>query len=69
MKKTVFEKSFVIVLFVLVMLAFALAERDTQKLFEKYNTKSTVKSAKQTVEYTADLSAKPAGQPNKFVHN
>jgi hypothetical protein len=69
MKKKIFEKSFVIVLFVLVMVAFALAERDTQKAFEKYNTKSTVKSAKQTVEYTADLSPKPAGQPNKIVRN
>jgi len=36
------ERSFVIVLFVLVMVAFSFAERDTQKLFEKYNTKSTV---------------------------
>jgi hypothetical protein len=56
MKRTVLEKSFVVVLFVLVMVAFSFAERDTKKLFEKYNTKSTVEIAKQTVDYTAEAS-------------
>jgi hypothetical protein len=53
MKRTVLEKSFVAVLFVLVIVIFSFAERDTQKLFEKYNTKSTVEAPKQTVDYTA----------------
>ena len=57
MKRTVLEKSFVGVLFVLVIVAFSFAERDTQKLFEKYNTKSTVEAPKQTVDYTAALPA------------
>jgi hypothetical protein len=55
MKKTVLERSFVIVLFVLVMIAFSFAERDTQKLFEKYNTKSTVEIPKNTVDYRAEM--------------
>jgi hypothetical protein len=58
MKGTVSEKSFVIVLFVLVIVAFSFAERDTQKAFEKYNTKNTVESPKKTVDYTAEASEK-----------
>lgn len=58
MKRTVLEKNFVIVLFVLVMVLFSFAERDTQKLFEKYNTKNTVEMPKQTVDYTAEVPAK-----------
>ncbi|HTM91981.1 MAG TPA: hypothetical protein VL095_06160 [Flavisolibacter sp.] len=58
MKRTVLERSFVVVLFILVMVAFSFAERDTQKLFEKYNTKSTVEIPKQTVEYTAEAPQK-----------
>jgi len=58
MKRTVLEKSFVIVLFVLVMVAFSFAERDTQKVFEKYNTKNTVETPKQTIDYTAEVPAK-----------
>lgn len=42
MKKALLERSFVVVLFALVMVVFSLAERDTQKLFEKRNEKSTV---------------------------
>ena len=56
MKKSLFEKSFVVVLFVLVMVAFSFAERDTQKAFEKYNTKTTVEISKKTVDYTAEAS-------------
>jgi hypothetical protein len=67
MKRTVLEKSFVVVLFVLVMVAFSFAERDTQKLFEKYNTKSTVQVPKQTVEYTADIPEKT--NPRKITRN
>jgi hypothetical protein len=59
MKKHVLEKSFVVVLFVLVMIVFSMAERDTQKLFKKYNTKSTVEVPKQNPDYTADVSEKP----------
>jgi len=54
MKKSLFEKGFVVVLFVLVMVAFSFAERDTQKAFEKYNTKSTVKAPDKTIDYTAE---------------
>jgi hypothetical protein len=57
MKKSLLEKGFVIVLFVLVMVAFSFAERDTQKAFEKYNTKNTVE-APAKADYTADASEK-----------
>jgi len=66
MKKTLLEKSFVIVLFVLVMIFFSLAERDTQKLFEKYNTKTTVKTTEQTVDYTAEFPQKKLAN-NKII--
>ncbi len=68
MKRTVLEKSFVILLFVLVMVTFAFAERDTQKLFEKYNKKSTVETPKPTVDYTADIPEK-AASANKATRN
>ena len=58
MKKSLLDKGFVIVLFVLVMVAFSFAERDTQKAFEKYNTKSTVEAPNKTVDYTAEASEK-----------
>lgn len=61
MKKSILEKSFVIVLFVLVMVAFSFAERDTKKAFEKYNVKSTVGTSSKTVDYTAEVSEKPTG--------
>lgn len=54
MKKTVLERSFVAVLFVLVIVIFSFAERDTKKLFELYNTKSTVELPKKTADFTAE---------------
>ena len=68
MKKSLLEKSFVVVLFVLVMVAFSFAERDTQKAFEKYNAKSTVETSKKTVDYTAEASEKATNQ-NKASRN
>jgi hypothetical protein len=68
MKGTVSEKSFVIVLFVLVIVAFSLAERDTQKAFEKYNTKSTVEIPKKTIDYTAEAPEKSTSS-NKAYRN
>jgi len=68
MKRTVLEKSFVAVLFVLVIIAFSFAERDTQKLFEKYNTKSTVETFKQKVDYTAEADPQ-RGIENKPARN
>jgi hypothetical protein len=66
MKKTVLEKSFVVVLFVLVIVAFSFAERDTQKLFEKYNTKSTVETPRKTVNYTAETSSEKSSVSNQL---
>ena len=61
MKKPLVEKSFVIVLFILVIVAFSFAERDTQRAFEKYNEKSTVQMPEQTVDYTGETSEKKNG--------
>jgi hypothetical protein len=58
MNKSVLEKGFVIVLFVLVMVAFSFAERDTKKAFEKYNVKSTVEVSSKPVDFTAEFSQK-----------
>ena len=54
MKRTILEKSFVAVLFVLVIVIFSFAERDTKKLFEQYNNKSTVELPKKTAGFTAE---------------
>lgn len=58
MKKAVLERSFVVILFVSVMVVFFLAERDTQKLFEKRNEKSTVMKIKNKPALTAEASVK-----------
>jgi hypothetical protein len=62
MKKSVLEKSFVAALFVLVMIVFSFAERDTQKAFEKYNAKSTVETLGKTLDYTAEVAQKSTAQ-------
>ena len=58
MKRSLLEKGFVVVLFVLVMVAFSFAQRDTQKAFEKYNVKSTVQTLTPKADYTAEASEK-----------
>lgn len=68
MKRTALEKGFVFVLFVLVIVIFSFAERDTQKAFEKFNTKSTVEAPRQTENYTAETSDKKDTY-NKATHN
>lgn len=68
MKRTVLEKSFVIVLFVLVIITFSFAERDTQKAFEKYNTKSTVETPLHQDNFTAEASDKKESH-NKATRN
>jgi hypothetical protein len=65
MKKALLERSFVAVLFVMVMIVFSLAERDTQKLFEKRNEKSTVMEIKQKPSVTAQVPAKSKASANQ----
>lgn len=67
MKKNLLEKGCVVVLFVLVMITFSLAERDTQKLFEKNNTKKAVETTTKKIDYTAEVKEKPVLV--KFVRN
>jgi hypothetical protein len=61
MKRSLFEKGFVVVLFVLVIVAFSFAERDTQKVFKKYNTKSTVETPWKSIDNAARFAQKSAG--------
>lgn len=58
MKKSLIERSFVVVLFVLVLVVFSFAQRDTQKAFEKYNMKSTVDVQNKTPQLTVDVAEK-----------
>jgi hypothetical protein len=58
-KKVLLEKTLVIGLFLLVMVVFSFAERDTRKVFEEHNTKNTVELPKKTVDYTADAILQP----------
>jgi len=37
MKKTLIEKGFVVIMFVLVLVVFSFAERDSKKLYELYS--------------------------------
>ena len=67
MKKNLLEKSLVVVLFVLVMVTFSFAERDTKKLFEKYNTKSTVETSTKKANYTSEIKQKAPVE--KFASN
>ena len=59
MKKALQEKLFVIGLFVLVMVVFSLAERETRKVFEQQNTRNIVELSAKTPGYTADLFQQP----------
>lgn len=68
MKRTALEKGFVFVLFVLVIVIFSFAERDTQKAFEKFNAKSTVEAPLQTENYTAEAPEKKNSY-NKATRN
>jgi hypothetical protein len=58
MKRAVLERSFVVVLFMLVMVVFSLAERDTQKLFQQRNEKSTVVEISPKPSLTAKTAVK-----------
>lgn len=68
MKKSLIERSFVVVLFVLVLVIFSFAQRDTQKLFEKYNMKSTVGSQNKVPQVTVEVDGKTTSL-NKYTRN
>jgi hypothetical protein len=53
-KRALLERSFVVVLFVLVMVVFSFAQRDTIEVFEKHNAKSTVQLPSPTPRFTAE---------------
>ena len=58
MKRTVLEKGAVVVLFLLVLVVFSFADRDSKKLAELYNTKITAgvsKKASDHVTASVDL--------------
>lgn len=68
MKKSLIERSFVVVLFVLVLVIFSFAQRDTQKVFEKYNMKSTVDIQNKTLPITVEVAGR-ATSLNKQTRN
>jgi len=47
MKRIAVEKSIVFILFVLVLIIFSFAERDTQKMFRQYNVPSSAAAGPQ----------------------
>ena len=52
MKKTLLEKSIVFILFVLVLIVFSFAQRDTTKMFRQYKMQNMA-HAKKASDYTA----------------
>jgi len=68
MKKSLIERSFVIILFILVLVIFSFAQRDTQKAFEKYNMKSTVEIQNKAPQVTAGIEGKTVSL-NKQTRN
>jgi hypothetical protein len=52
-KRALLERSFVVVLFVSVMVVFSFAQRDTNEVFEKHNAKSTVQLPSPAPQFTA----------------
>jgi hypothetical protein len=61
MKKALVERSIVILLFVLVMVVFSFAERDTKKIFQQ-NPRGTVILVPQTPELQFSGKAEPIAQ-------
>jgi len=68
MKKSLIERGFVIVLFVLVLVMFSFAQRDTQRAFEKYNMKSTVEVQNKIPQVTLEVAEKNTSLPQQ-IHN
>ena len=64
MKRALVERCAAIVLFVLVLVVFSFAERDTKKLVEFYNSKNSAVIPVKTPEYSASVTELPApGRP------
>ena len=59
MTKAFVERSTVVILFVLVLIVFSFAERDSKKITGQYNKKSTVETVKKATEYTVSAIQKP----------
>jgi len=56
MKRIAVEKSIVFILFVLVLIIFSFAERDTQKMFRQYNVPSSAAAGSQPSPVAVTLS-------------
>jgi hypothetical protein len=63
MKKALVERNLVILLFATVLIVFTFAQRDTQKLIDRYNTKSMTVMAKKA----GDVSPSPELGQNKLA--
>lgn len=71
MKRAILERNFVVVLFVLVIVIFSFAERDTQKLIEKYNAVNIVEVNINTAktDFTAENFSRQPALPHKITRN
>jgi hypothetical protein len=59
MKRALVERNIVVVLFVLVLVVFSFAERDTQRLIEFYNTRNTTEIKTPATNLIASEKEKP----------
>jgi hypothetical protein len=62
MKKAFVERSLAAMLFVLVLVVFSLAERDTQKLMEQYTSRPASSVQQKAGDLTASLPVPPKGK-------
>ena len=62
MKKAFFERSLAALLFVLVLIVFTLAHRDTQKLLDQYNSRNVTAVEKKAGNLTAEVAVNPQGK-------
>jgi cytochrome oxidase Cu insertion factor (SCO1/SenC/PrrC family) len=60
MKKTLVERRIMAVLFVLVLVVFSFAERDTKKLMKQYHSENTAGSVKKFQDLTASVPEQPS---------
>jgi hypothetical protein len=70
MKKALVERRIMAVLFVLVLVVFSFAERDTKKLMKQYHTENTAGAVKKLQDFTASFPEQPsAAAPRVLTRN
>lgn len=69
MKKAIAEKTAVVILFVLVLVVFSFAQRDTKKQIEQHNAGVITDVEKRTPGYTASAEEQVRILPLSPAHN